>query len=126
MLSGSQNLMVNALSNFTTSPGQRKDFGKFRYLCQISCVNRTEFSLQSSLPDGAKPLTYILYADKTNLSPFGTKKAYPIVARIANLPVEFRNGEQMGGGRIVGWLPIVSAVPPLILPLCAEFELNLR
>jgi hypothetical protein len=27
---------------------------------------------------------------------------------IGNLPVEIRNGTGVGGGRVVGWLPIVS------------------
>ncbi|KAG2121427.1 hypothetical protein DEU56DRAFT_873780 [Suillus clintonianus] len=66
---------------------------------------------QSRLPPEAKPLAFILYADKAKLSSFGTQKAYPIVCRIANLPVEIRNGAGIGGGRIVGWLPIVSEDP---------------
>jgi len=48
-----------------------------------------------------------LYADKTKLSSFGTEKGYPVMARIANLPVKIRNGEGIGGGRVVGWLPMV-------------------
>jgi hypothetical protein len=48
-----------------------------------------------------------LYADKTQLSSFGTEKGYPVMARIANLPVGIRNGEGPGGSRIVGWLPVV-------------------
>ena len=49
----------------------------------------------------------IVYVDKSKLSTFGTKKAYPVVARCANLPVELQNGIGLGGGRVVGWLPIV-------------------
>ncbi|KAG1788983.1 uncharacterized protein HD556DRAFT_1433910 [Suillus plorans] len=60
--------------------------------------NGTRFS---RLPPEAKPLAFILYADKAKLSSFGTQKAYPIVCRITNLPVEIRNG----------WLPIVSEDP---------------
>ena len=30
-----------------------------------------------------------------------------MIARCANLPVEIQNGNGLGGGRIVGWLPIV-------------------
>ena len=56
----------------------------------------------------ANPLCYILYVDKTKLSTFGTHKGYPVFARLANLPVNIRNGEGVGGGRLVGWLPIVS------------------
>lgn len=48
-----------------------------------------------------------LYADKTQLSSFGSQKGYPVMARIANLPANIRNGEGLGGGRIVGWLPVV-------------------
>ncbi|KAG2103715.1 uncharacterized protein F5147DRAFT_746667 [Suillus discolor] len=66
---------------------------------------------QSRLPPDAKPLAFVLYADKAKLSSFGTKKGYPIVVRIANLPVEIRNGTGVGGGRVVGWLPIVKEDP---------------
>ncbi|KAG2144052.1 hypothetical protein BD769DRAFT_1625688 [Suillus cothurnatus] len=51
---------------------------------------------QSQLPDGAKPLAFILYADKTKLSSFGTTKGYPVIA------------QGMGGGYVVGWLPVVK------------------
>ncbi|PBK93072.1 hypothetical protein ARMGADRAFT_1030502 [Armillaria gallica] len=44
------------------------------------------WEIQSSLPPGGKPLAYILYADKTRLSSFGTEKGYLVVACIANLP----------------------------------------
>ena len=53
-----------------------------------------------------------LYADKTRLSSFGTEKGYPIMARIANLPVGIRNGKGPGGGHIVGWLPVVRTNSP--------------
>ena len=29
------------------------------------------------------------------------------MARLANLPTDIRNGEGIGGSRVVGWLPIV-------------------
>ena len=32
------------------------------------------------------------------------------MARCANLPVDIRNGEGIGGGQVVGWLPIVSGI----------------
>ncbi|KAK0472864.1 hypothetical protein IW261DRAFT_1553238 [Armillaria novae-zelandiae] len=64
------------------------------------------WEVQSSLPPGGKPLAYILYADKTRLSSFGTAKGYPVMARIANLPDAIRNGKGWGGGTVVGWLPI--------------------
>ncbi|KAG1785854.1 uncharacterized protein HD556DRAFT_1450294 [Suillus plorans] len=63
---------------------------------------------QSQLPPDAKPLAFILYADKSKLSSFGSQKGYPIIARIANLPVHIRNSNTaLGGGRVVGWLPII-------------------
>ena len=64
---------------------------------------------QSKLPPNAKPLFVIVYADKSRLSSFGTAKGYPVIARLANLPDHFRNGEDVGGGQIVGWLTIVSS-----------------
>ncbi|KIJ58540.1 hypothetical protein HYDPIDRAFT_184182 [Hydnomerulius pinastri MD-312] len=66
------------------------------------------WNAQSKLPEGGKPLAFILYSDKTKLSTFGTAKAYPVVARLANLPVHIRNSNGLGGGRVVGWLPIVK------------------
>lgn len=60
------------------------------------------------MPRQAKPLAFILYADKTKLSSFGHEKGYPMIARIANLPTSIRNGEGVGGGQVVAWLPIVS------------------
>jgi len=63
--------------------------------------------MKSKLPDDAKLLCILLYADKTRLSSFGTAKAHPVIAWCANLPVEICNGEEIDGGRVVGWLPIV-------------------
>ncbi|KAI0681797.1 hypothetical protein C8T65DRAFT_598069, partial [Cerioporus squamosus] len=66
------------------------------------------WDIETSLPEDGHPVAFILYADKTRLSSFGTQKGYPIVARLANLPAEIRNGEGYGGGQVVGFLPIVS------------------
>ncbi|KAI0684868.1 hypothetical protein BC835DRAFT_1291935 [Cytidiella melzeri] len=55
-----------------------------------------------------KPLVIILWADKTKLSTFGTQKGHPIVARIANLDEKVRNGIGVGGGRIVGLVPVIE------------------
>ncbi|EKM75860.1 hypothetical protein AGABI1DRAFT_45711 [Agaricus bisporus var. burnettii JB137-S8] len=67
---------------------------------------------QSLLPNDAlkesKIIPFIIYADKDKLSSFGTATGYPIVARLANLPVGIRNSEGIGGGCVVGWLPIVK------------------
>ena len=35
-----------------------------------------------------------------------TVKGYPVVIRCANLPAEIRNGDGVGGGRVIGWLPV--------------------
>lgn len=57
---------------------------------------------------GGKPFCWIIYADKNKLSSFGTEQGYPVVARCANLPTDIRNGKDLGGGRVIGWLPILS------------------
>ncbi|KAG1870704.1 hypothetical protein DFJ58DRAFT_713928 [Suillus subalutaceus] len=67
------------------------------------------WDLQTSLPHNGAPFAFILYADKTHLSSAGAVKAYPVIARCGNLPVEIRNVDGPGGGRLVGWLPIVPA-----------------
>ncbi|KDR67396.1 hypothetical protein GALMADRAFT_232065 [Galerina marginata CBS 339.88] len=64
------------------------------------------WDFQDSIPASAKPLCLIIYADKTRLSSFGTEKGYPVLARCANLPISMRNGNGIGGARLVGWLPI--------------------
>lgn len=62
----------------------------------------------------AKPLAIILWADTSKISTFGTQKGHFIVARIGNLPQHVRNGGFLGGGRIVGFLPIVSFIFALL------------
>ncbi|KAG2050455.1 hypothetical protein BDR06DRAFT_983998 [Suillus hirtellus] len=47
---------------------------------------------QSQIPPEAKPLVFILYADKLKLSSFGREKGYPVITHLANLPVAIRNG----------------------------------
>ncbi|KAG2092632.1 uncharacterized protein F5147DRAFT_747990 [Suillus discolor] len=54
------------------------------------------WNVQSQLPEGAKPLAFILYADKTKLSSFGTARGYPVVARLANLPTDIRQWSRYG------------------------------
>ena len=54
-----------------------------------------------------KLLCYTLYADQTRLSPFGTAKGYPVVARIANIKENIRNDSGLKGGQVVEWLPVV-------------------
>ena len=48
-----------------------------------------------------------LYTDKTKLSSFGTDMGYPVYARIGNLEIGILNSNGIGGGELVGWLPIV-------------------
>ncbi|KAG1905761.1 uncharacterized protein F5891DRAFT_1125792 [Suillus fuscotomentosus] len=79
-----------------------------RFAKHFPWTANTFWDAQSRLPPDAKPLAFILYADKNKLSSFGTQKGYPIIARIANLPVEIWNGVGVAGGRVVGWLPIVN------------------
>ena len=44
------------------------------------------------------------------LSSFGNDMGYPIYACIGNLDVEFCNSNGIGGGELVGLLPIVSLI----------------
>ncbi|KAJ7111639.1 hypothetical protein C8R43DRAFT_1091525 [Mycena crocata] len=71
------------------------------------------WAAQSTLPDdpAAKPVCYFLYADKSKLSSFGTQKGYPVIARLANIPVEIRNSVKFGGRQVVGHQPIVNDDP---------------
>ncbi|KAJ7720432.1 hypothetical protein B0H16DRAFT_1432379 [Mycena metata] len=68
------------------------------------------WEIQSKLPDhkDAKLCPYIIYADKSKLSSFGTEKAYPVIARLGNIVVGIRNGNEWGGGQVVGSLPVVK------------------
>jgi hypothetical protein len=71
------------------------------------CMHILTLAIQSKLPETGKPIAILLYSDKTELSSFGGQKGYPVYARIANLPSDIRNGTGIGGGRVVGWLPVV-------------------
>ncbi|KAG1884643.1 hypothetical protein F4604DRAFT_1878660 [Suillus subluteus] len=66
------------------------------------------YKFECSNNDEGKPFAFIIYADKAKLSSFGRQKAYPVIARCANLPVGIHNGEGFGGGCLVGWLLIVE------------------
>jgi len=70
---------------------------------------------QSQIPKGSNPLCFILYADKTKLSSFGTAKGYPVVTCCTNLPAAIQNGNGFGGRRVVRWLPIVMSQIPYLL-----------
>ncbi|KIJ11284.1 hypothetical protein PAXINDRAFT_164124 [Paxillus involutus ATCC 200175] len=70
---------------------------------------------RSQLPadvENTVPFVFILYVDKTKLSSHGTVKGYPVVVQCANLPVDIRNSQSIGGGCVVGWLPIMSYLVP--------------
>ncbi|EKM77927.1 hypothetical protein AGABI1DRAFT_42300 [Agaricus bisporus var. burnettii JB137-S8] len=70
---------------------------------------RAQGMLPSHAPSNSKLIGFILYADKSKLSSFGSAMGHPIIARLGNLPVEIRNTDGiLGGGCIVGWLPIVK------------------
>jgi hypothetical protein len=91
-----------------TEPWTGKRFWDIQVKNSISLHPKTiSFALQTSLPKDAKAVCLELYADKSKLSSFGTAKGYPVMARILNLPVRIRNGEGIGGARVVGWLPVV-------------------
>lgn len=63
--------------------------------------------IQEKLPKGTVPLFFLLYADESNMGSFGDDKGYPVIARCLNLPWFIRNSNGTGGGRIIGWLPVV-------------------
>ncbi|KAF8258959.1 hypothetical protein EI94DRAFT_1814242 [Lactarius quietus] len=69
------------------------------------------WNVQSQIPTSGNPLCFILYTDKTRLSSFGMAQGYPVVVHCANLPTSIQNGNGFGGGRVVGWLPIVKEDP---------------
>jgi hypothetical protein len=111
MLNANTNLMAKDGSDSSKNPGRQIACGKFRYVCAVVNYGTKPCSLLWSrlLLDG-KPFGLILYADKTKLSSFSTAQGYPVVMRCSNLPGNIRNGDGIGGGRVVGWLPIVSHV----------------
>ncbi|KAJ6524306.1 hypothetical protein B0H19DRAFT_1085294 [Mycena capillaripes] len=71
------------------------------------------WTAQSSLPHhpAAKPVCFVIYADKSKLSSFGTQKAYTVVARVANIKIGIRNSTQFGSGQVVGHQPIAKDDP---------------
>ncbi|KAF4583960.1 hypothetical protein EYR40_002458 [Pleurotus pulmonarius] len=66
------------------------------------------WNMESNIPEDGTPFFFTLYADKSKLSSFGTAKAYPVIARCANLCTAVRNGRGIGGGTVVGWLPVIK------------------
>ena len=83
---------------------------RYSRFSQSSCslADAAQMNIPESVVDG-KPLGLSLFIDIGQLSSFGTQKAHPVIARITNLESPIRNGNGLGGGRIVGFLPIVSS-----------------
>ena len=106
MQNGFTNTMAPVLSDSMTNLGPQTDSGRSKYDCSHILLITTDIA-QSTLPVNGYPLCWILYADKSKLSSFGTVKGYPVIIRCANLPSNIRNGTGIGGGRVVGWLPVV-------------------
>jgi hypothetical protein len=48
-----------------------------------------------------------VYSDKSQLSSFGTVKAYPVILRVLNVHSNIRNTAGFGGGHLIGLLPHV-------------------
>ncbi|KAG6821978.1 hypothetical protein H0H92_015849, partial [Tricholoma furcatifolium] len=69
------------------------------------------WDLQNNLPSDARPLMLTIYSDKTKLSTFSNVSGYPIMARIENLPSNFKNGQGLGATQVVGWLPVIPEDP---------------
>ncbi|KAG9123766.1 hypothetical protein FRC07_014025 [Ceratobasidium sp. 392] len=67
--------------------------------------------IEATLPIDGLLIAIILYADKSLASSWGTKKLYPVIAHLANLPRHICNGRGVGGGRVVALLPVVEKAP---------------
>jgi len=64
------------------------------------------FEIQTELRSPkAKPLMYILYADKARLSSFGTAKGYPVIMRIANIDSDIVGWT----AQVIGWIAVVRS-----------------
>lgn len=101
-----------------TSRGPQRSFGMSRYvrrLFQRRNIDRAKSQI-TEIDASAKPLSIVLWSDKSKLSSFGTQKGHPIVMRIGNLPSKIRNGTGLGGGRVVGFIPIVRITDSSIFP----------
>jgi hypothetical protein len=103
------NAESRSYARFINEPVTADDFWKIQVSSSTIHCKILEFThlSQSKLPPGGKPLAFIIYADKNKLSSFGTQKGYPVIARLANLPLDIINSTGIGGGRVVGWLEVV-------------------
>uniref|UniRef100_A0A8H7Y623 Uncharacterized protein n=1 Tax=Psilocybe cubensis TaxID=181762 RepID=A0A8H7Y623_PSICU len=81
---------------------------RFERIIDEPWTGNTWWDIQSrpDIPNDASLMFINPWADKSQLSSFGTVKGYPVMVRCANLPVNIRNGTGVGGGRLIGWLPI--------------------
>lgn len=104
-----------AMFAFMMNPGPVTISGKFKYVFLLyfhikssrsSCLSIFLVLVKSTRR--CKSLSFLFYADKSKLSSFSTQKGYPVVVRCTNLPIHIRNGEGIGGGMVIGWLPIVN------------------
>ncbi|KIK66841.1 hypothetical protein GYMLUDRAFT_69898 [Collybiopsis luxurians FD-317 M1] len=86
-----------------------KASGRWMQFINEPCTANKWWNIQGSLPSGGVPLCIIFYADKSKLSSFGTAKGYPVIAHLANLPIEICNSTGLGGGHVVGWYPILAS-----------------
>ncbi|KAG1800596.1 uncharacterized protein BJ212DRAFT_1450149 [Suillus subaureus] len=100
--------MWDAVSHRVTGHLSKFNGETFVHFVDEPFTANTFWNVQSQLPPGGKPLAFILYADKTQLSSFGTARGYPVIAHLANLPTDIRNGQGVGGSYVVGWLLIVK------------------
>ncbi|KAJ7687779.1 hypothetical protein B0H14DRAFT_2653696 [Mycena olivaceomarginata] len=73
----------------------------------------TFWAAQSGLPDdpAAKAICFLISADKSKLSSFGSQKAYAVVAGLANITADIRNSTRFGGSQVIGHQPIVKDDP---------------
>ncbi|KAG2046461.1 hypothetical protein BDR06DRAFT_992159 [Suillus hirtellus] len=94
---------------------------------------------QLAMPSHAKPLAFILYADKTKLSSFGHEKGYPVIARIGGDDPS-RSGKQKfadfkaavwhksfkskrkRGGWVECWDELQCLMFPIVPILSADYE----
>ena len=87
--------------------------GGGRYRCVIrdcfdSCTdNQTQESLESRR-SGATVLPIIVSSDKTQLTVFGGKQAYPVYMTIGNIPKEIRRKPSRCAQMLIGYIPITK------------------
>ncbi|KAG9088042.1 hypothetical protein FRC06_002251 [Ceratobasidium sp. 370] len=120
-----QNLEIQKDLHFDSVQKFRMTDGKWMLCVDEPWTTDDWASVQAMLPEGGLPISIILYADKALASSWGTKKLYPIIARLGNLPRTVRNGNGVGAGRVVGLLPVVDEAPPgLGTTVFANFKCN--